>query len=372
MSNRCIVLGGGLVGMAVALGAAAAGAEVVVLDDGDLALRASRGNAGLIWVQGKGDHLAAYAGWTRQSAALWPQFAASLLQQTGIDVEYRRPGGFHLCLGERELEARAAICAALAAQPGGTAMRMVDHATLRQHIPLIGEAVRGASWSPEDGYANPLTLLHAMHAAARLAGIVYRPAEPARHIQPLADGGFRVDTDAGQWTGARVVLAAGLANATLGPMVGLEVPVKPVRGQIVVTERLPRFLDYPTSTIRQNANGSVMFGNSVERDIGFSTATSISVTGRHAARAMLEFPHLAQARVVRSWSALRVMPRDELPIYQESARHPGAFVATCHSGVTLAAVHARVLGPALGTGTLPPDCAAFTTERFHAAPDHAA
>ncbi|WP_431282524.1 NAD(P)/FAD-dependent oxidoreductase [Humitalea sp. 24SJ18S-53] len=372
MGSRCIVLGGGLVGMAVALGASDAGAEVIVLDDGDMAFRASRGNAGLIWVQGKGDHMAAYARWTRQSAALWPQFAASLLQRTGIDVEYRQPGGFHLCLGERELEVRAEICANLARQPGGTPMRMVDHATLREHIPLIGPAVRGASWSPEDGYANPLALLHAMHVAAKLAGIVYRPAEPAGDILPLPGGGFRVQTEAAQWAADRVILAAGLANATLGPMVGLDVPVRPVRGQIVVTERVPRFLDYPTSTIRQNENGSVMFGNSVERDAGFSTATSIDITGRHAARAMLEFPHLAQARVVRSWSALRVMPRDEFPIYQQSARHPGAFVATCHSGVTLAAVHARVLGPALGEGSLPPDGAAFTTERFHAAPDHAA
>lgn len=357
--------------MAIALGAAENGAEVVVLDDGDLALRASRGNAGLIWVQGKGDHMAAYAGWTRQSATLWPNFAASLLQQTGIDVEYRRPGGFHLCLGERELQARGDICAALARQPGGTAMEMVDRATLRRHIPMIGDAVQGASWSAEDGYANPLSLLHALHAHAKQAGIVYRPAEPALRIIPT-DTGFRVETAVGNWSGDRIVLAAGLANATLGPMVGLEVPVKPVRGQIVVTERLPTFLEHPTSTIRQNANGSVMFGNSVERDIGFSTATSVSITGRHAARAMLEFPHLAQARVVRSWSALRVMPQDEMPIYQESRTYPGAFVATCHSGVTLAAVHARVLGPALGGGMLPAACAAFTTERFHAAPDHAA
>jgi glycine/D-amino acid oxidase-like deaminating enzyme len=66
------------------------------------------------------------------------------------------------------------------------------------------------------------------------------------------------------------------------------------------------------------------------------------------------------------------MPSDELPIYQESATSPGAFVATCHSGVTLAAVHACVLGPAIARGMLPAECTSFTTERFRAASPHAA
>jgi glycine/D-amino acid oxidase-like deaminating enzyme len=83
-----------------------------------------------------------------------------------------------------------------------------------------------------------------------------------------------------------------------------------------------------------------------------------------AERAVRVFPHLRDARVVRSWAALRVMTPDGFPIYERSATHAGAFVATSHSGVTLAAVHARVLAPALRDGTLPDQCASFTTRRF--------
>ncbi len=77
------VIGGGMVGAALAYGLARQGAEVVLLDEGDSAFRAARGNFGLIWVQGKGVDMPAYANWTRRSADLWPEFAAELESETG-------------------------------------------------------------------------------------------------------------------------------------------------------------------------------------------------------------------------------------------------------------------------------------------------
>jgi glycine/D-amino acid oxidase-like deaminating enzyme len=76
-------------------------------------------------------------------------------------------------------------------------------------------------------------------------------------------------------------------------------------------------------------------------------------------------PLLGRLNVVRTWAALRVMTRDGLPIYDESRTCPGACVATCHSGVTLAAVHALALAPSIASGSLPPDARPFSAERFH-------
>ena len=72
-----------------------------------------------------------------------------------------------------------------------------------------------------------------------------------------------------------------------------------------------------------------------------------------------------EVRVVRSWAALRVMSQDGFPIYQQSDTCPGAFVATCHSGVTLAAAHALNLAPMIAAGRLADDMAPFSTRRFH-------
>src|SRR6185369_1785666 len=88
------VIGGGLVGAALAWGVAGEGRRIAVLDEGDVALRAARGNFALVWVQGKGLGLPEYAAWTARSAEAWPDFAAALGAETGIDLGYRRPGGF--------------------------------------------------------------------------------------------------------------------------------------------------------------------------------------------------------------------------------------------------------------------------------------
>ena len=87
------VIGGGLVGAALAWGVAGAGRHVALLDEGDVALRAARGNFALVWVQGKGLGRPDYAAWTARSAAAWADFAAALAGETGIDLRYSRPGG---------------------------------------------------------------------------------------------------------------------------------------------------------------------------------------------------------------------------------------------------------------------------------------
>ena len=90
------VVGGGLVGMATAWGLARAGVRVAVLDEGDVAHRASRGNFALVWVQSKGLGMPRYAAWTRRSSDLWAGFADELQRTTGIDTRFERPGGFTL------------------------------------------------------------------------------------------------------------------------------------------------------------------------------------------------------------------------------------------------------------------------------------
>src|SRR5437588_7046803 len=112
------VVGGGLVGMAIAWGLARLGRRVAVLDEGDNAYRASRGNFALVWVQSKGSGMSEYALWTMQSSKLWPKFANELKAQTGLDVCYRNPGGLHLLLSEREFENRANALRRLHNQPG--------------------------------------------------------------------------------------------------------------------------------------------------------------------------------------------------------------------------------------------------------------
>ncbi|MFI4988213.1 MAG: NAD(P)/FAD-dependent oxidoreductase, partial [Alphaproteobacteria bacterium] len=287
-----------------------------------------------------------------------------LKAETGHDVAFARPGGFHLCLSERELEARAALLMRLHNQPNMVRYpyEILERAALEKLLPRIGPEVAGASYCPLDGHCNSLRLMRALHAGMQANGARYFAEHKIERIEPRG-GGFRLLGKAGELSAGKVVLAAGNGNARLAPMVGLKAPVRPQRGQIIVTEKVRPFFDYPMSTLRQTDEGGILIGDSLE-EAGFDDTVGIGVISALAARAVRFFPELAGLNVVRSWAALRVMTEDGFPVYDQSASCPGAFIATCHSGVTLAANHALVLAPMLAAGRLSPELDVFGARRF--------
>jgi len=362
-TSDVIVVGGGLVGSSVAYGLARAGARVQVLDEGDDAFRASRGNFGLVWVQGKGYKFAPYARWTRQSASLWPTLAAELLDETGVDVHLQQPGGYAFFFSEKEIEERRARLQQIQDDLNGDyPFEMLDNAQIRERLPEIGPAVVGASYTPMDGHTNPLKVFRALHAACNKRGVAFRTRQTVASIKH-ANGVFRVQGNGTTFEAPRLVLAAGLGNRMLADMVGLHAPVQPNRGQVLVSERIRPFLNGPTMHVRQTDEGTIQIGDSLE-DVGYNDGTTTDVLSNIAARAVKTFPMLGQLNLVRAWAALRVMSPDGFPIYQESPTRPGAFVVTCHSGVTLAANHVLRVAPWLAGGDKPQGIEEFAGDRF--------
>jgi hydrogen cyanide synthase HcnC len=359
------VIGGGLVGSAIAYGLVRLGERVVLLDEGDIAWRAARGNFGLVWVQSKGQGLAPYASWTQLSARRWPELAADLRAETGVDVALEQPGGLHLCLSERELEYRVTYMNRLVNQPGFERYPydVLDRSGVERLFPGVGPQVVGGIYTALDGHVNPLKLLRALQSAFGARGGSYRANAK---VDRLAREGerFMIDTPQGRLSSTRIVLAAGLGNAGLASQVGLDIPVRPQRGQLIALERVRRFMHYPMSTLRQTDEGTVLIGDSQE-EAGFNTTIGTAVLATLADRARRIYPQLADVRVVRTWAALRVMSPDGFPVYEQSRSAPGAFAATCHSGVTLAAAHALDLAPRIAGGDLGAAMAPFTSERFH-------
>jgi glycine/D-amino acid oxidase-like deaminating enzyme len=315
-------------------------------------------------VQSKGLGAPHYQRWTRRSAAEWPALAAELGERAGIDVGLSQIGGLQLCLGAAELEKRQRMMQQMRAEAGnfGFDFRMIDHAELADMLPGLGPSVSGASWTPYDGHVNSLQLFHALHRAFKSKGGTYLPNCTVTDAK-AAPHDFRLDTGGDTIAAEKVVLAAGLGNAKLAPLFGLSAPVRPQRGQILVTERTTRAWSLPLGSIRQTPEGSILLGSS-EEDAGFDTGQRPEVMQKIAQRAVASFPWLAELQIVRAWAALRVMPPDGLPIYDESEQYPGAFTANCHSGVTLAGAHANVFAPMVAAGELDPMMAPFTAKRF--------
>ncbi|WP_374306514.1 NAD(P)/FAD-dependent oxidoreductase [Dongia sp.] len=355
------MIGGGLVGAAVAYGLIKQGCQVVLFDEGDKAFRASRGNFGLVWAQGKGAHLEDYAQWACEGVELWADFAAKLEAETDIDLELEQNGGFVFCPSEESLKERAAMMERLR-KVCGLDYDVMKPAGIARYMSGVSSEIPGAIFCKVDGSANPMKLLRAFHAAIALNDGSLRREAQVERIESVS-GGYRLATTKGSFTCEKVVLGAGLGNVKLAESLGVRLPIIPMRGQILVTERHAPVLTVPSENVRQTRDGIFLLGGSWE-DVGYDTSTTFDVTSDIAALAIRYFPFLASVRLVRSWSALRILAPDNAPIYDEIA--PGAYLVTCHSGVSLAAIHAAKIAGWIASGGFPAEMTPFKLSRFDA------
>jgi glycine/D-amino acid oxidase-like deaminating enzyme len=361
-----VVIGGGNIGSATAYGLAERGLKVVMLDEGDMALRSAHGNFGLVWYQGKGKGMPRYVEWSLEATRKWPRFAEVLERTTGVQIGYHKLGGFWLCRSQAAFAEREKHFEEIRRQSrsGTYDCELIGRDELQARIPnmALGPKIVGASFSPHDGHVNPLFLLRAMQTAFKQSGGRYYGGTAAVHIRH--DGGhFRVETAKGQFSAPKLVLAAGVGIPQLAAMLDMHIPVVPERGQLLVTERIRPLLPYPISGIRQTDEGSLMLGVSNEA-VGYNTNVTTDVMQYIAKRASDAFPCLGDVRIVRSWAALRPLTPDRYPIYHESTTYPGAFVLTSHSGVSLASLYATDIADWIAAGTKPEDFEHFSPRRF--------
>ncbi|MEY8799152.1 NAD(P)/FAD-dependent oxidoreductase [Leisingera sp. XS_AS12] len=357
------VIGGGVVGLSVAWGLLRRGKRVTVLDGDDGAFRASRGNFGLVWVQSKGMKQPRYAAWSQRSAAAWAGFAAELEDGTGRSVGLEQNGGYDLHFSEETLYSTVAQYETLKEKLGGNyPFEVLGRNALSREEPHIGPKVAGAILHHQDGHANPLRLLQSLaEDVRRRGGRVLNGKTVTGVAKP---DGFRVSCGDGTVvTAGKVILSAGLGAMELGPKLGFKAPVRPQRGQVLITEKLPKMIHRPSLIARQVDEGGIQIGATNE-EAGLDDRVTQPGLSRLAAEAVAAYPALARAQLVRSWGALRILTPDGLPIYQESPELPGAYLVTCHSGITLAAAHALFLPDWLEGTSAAPDLEVFSEDRF--------
>ncbi len=363
-----IVAGAGMVGASIGYGLTGLNRRVLMLDGADTDFRAAKANFGLVWLQSKGFGHPAYQRLSIQAVRAWPEFSKELEAESGMTVAYEPSGGLNFCLSEDEWSARAKHFDIWHAQAPEFAplIEMLDRDELERRFPSMrmGEAVVGASLGSLDGHVNPLRLLAALQTAYLRRGGQLRNNHAVTAINPLRGGGFEVVAGEFRARAEKVVIAAGLGSSVLGPMVGLDVPLRPQRGQLLVTERLAPIMPIPASGLRQTAEGTVMIGVTKE-EVGFDLGTTAEGAVRMIRKAMRILPDIANAKLVRQWSCLRVMTPDGKPVYANSVLHPGANIALCHSGLTLASFHAGAYAKALASGAFPSSLDIYHHERFN-------
>lgn len=361
-----IVIGAGTVGVSLAYGLQKRGQSVCVVDGGARDFRAARANFGLVWVQGKGGNLPAYARWTAESAVLWPGFRDALEQSSGIGLDYQKPGGLVFSLSEQALRDRRAMLEVIGGGALPEGVEMLDRGALQARLPdaPLGPDVAGASYGASDGHVNPLKLLAALQQGVLQLGGEILWDWPVQTLRTNDQGYELTGPNGATLRAPKVIVAAGLATSGIVAPLGIDLPLRPQRGQLLVTERMAPMLPMPCSGLRQTADGTVMIGATHE-DVGLDTSTTQGSATILAERALRILPALSGARIVRQWSGLRVLSPDGGPLYTQPKAYPGLWTVSCHSGVTLAAVHAERLAEQILAGALTGDTRHFSKDRFH-------
>ncbi|GAA4494144.1 FAD-dependent oxidoreductase [Actinoallomurus oryzae] len=367
-----LVVGAGITGASCAFYAARAGLTVTVVDRRSVAGGTTGAGEGNVLVSDKepGPELDL----ALLSSRLWRRLAVEV-----GGFEYEPKGGLVVAatagsrtgLGDLEARQRAA----------GVEVVPVTSADLPGYEPHLARELAGGAFYPQDAQVQP------MLAAARLlraSGARVRTGVTVTELIRAGDRIVGVRTDQDEIAAGVVVNAAGTWGGEIAALAGVEVPVLPRRGFVLVTEPLPPLIRHKvyaaeyvadvasddegleTSAVVEGTRaGTVLIGASRER-VGFDRGFSLPVLRRLARQAIALFPVLEDVATIRAYHGFRPYCPDHLPVLGPDPRAEGLLHACGHegAGVGLAAATGHALAQVL-TGEKPDlDLTPFRPERF--------
>ncbi len=360
------IIGGGIMGSAIALRLCQRGIGVTVIERGIPGAEASSAAAGILGPQMEAEGPGPLLELGLKSRALYPALAAELRELTGIDVGYDRSGVLAVAFdeaGEAALSARRAWQLAR-----GLRVDSLSGEAARAREPALGPAVRAALAFNDDAQVVARELARAFSQAAAGAGARFLTGRYVRRV--LTDKGAvtGVELDGDVLPAAVVVVAAGSWS---GLVEGSGVPpavVRPARGQLVSIEtRPPLFrsvVSAPGGYLVPRRDGTVLAGSTVEM-AGFRKEVTVGGLAAILTLARTVIPALADAPVTGSWSNFRPFTEDHLPVLGATGVR-GLVLATGHfrNGILLAPITAQAIAELVATGQAPIDLAPFAIERF--------
>ena len=341
-----IVIGAGIVGVAIADALARGGARPVVVDMRGTGLGASRASAGILapYVEGYGHESIASLG--ARSLALFDDFIAALRQDTGHTIEYARTGTLEVAFGDGDLSALHAKQHWMGAR--GVASDWLDATAAGEFEPALSANVAGGLFTPAHGFVGAKALIGALTERAKFAGAVFESPVEAVAIHP---GRTSVEVHAGdrRYEGDAVVIASGSWSGRVRVANLPALPVRPVRGQLLHlrwrTGVRPARIVWSTNCYTVPwSDDSLLVGATVEH-AGFNEhSTTAGILSLSAAVTDL-FPDAGAASVDDIRVGLRPVLPDELPAIGPYGRAPRVTVATGHyrNGVLLAPLTAEIV-----------------------------
>jgi glycine oxidase len=350
-----LVVGGGIVGAAIAWRLSKAGATVTLLEKSAIGREASWAAGGMLTPVHLAEYPPALADACSASLALYEPLCREIAPLSSIDPEYRA-NGLLLLVNDDAGEEAARMLEAWKRERG----QPVESLTRDEAIaiePRLTRNLRRALRLPDIAQVRNNRMAVALCEAAAKKGAEIRIDTPVTGFLRVPGRVNGVKTPRGDVYAGTTVLAAGAWSADLLRPVGLDLQVRPIKGQMLLAGAPLDFCRHMIldgeSYLIPRADGRILIGSSLE-DVGFDKSVTIDTMGDLAARGARLMPDLGKLPMVTSWAGLRPGTPDRLP-YIGKAPVDGLLIATGHyrNGILLAPITAEIVADLLA-GTPPP------------------
>jgi glycine oxidase len=329
-----VVIGGGVIGLAVAWELARQGEHVRLIDRQTPGQEASWAGAGILPPANRATAAHPYGQLCGLSLDLHPQWAAALQEATGIDTGFRRCGGIYLARSAGETAALNGWAGAMRDEQ--IAIERLDGAALCRLEPELSDlapTVRAAYLLPQECQLRNPRYVRALLQACRAAGVEVTADCEALDVVVERDRVARLETSAGSLQGERYCFTSGAWTGRLLAKLGLEIAVLPIRGQMVLfrcaAPPLRHVLNEGPRYLVPRDDGHVLVG-ATEEEVGFDKRNTDEAISDLRSLACELVPALRQAEVERTWAGLRPATFDGFPYLGKLPALDNAYVAAGH------------------------------------------
>lgn len=378
-SADVVIIGGGVIGTSIAYYLSKERIKATLVEREDIVSgTSSAGNGGLM-LQTKAP------GIKLKIALKSTRIYQHLGEELGEDIEYERHGGMVIAENQDELDYARSLTERQ--KKSGLRVKFLDRNEIQRYQPALSDHVLGSAYSPADAKVNPMKLTFSFAKAAKRQGANICTSTEVKDIKVRKDKVNSVVTDNGIINTNIVVNAAGIWAPYIGKMVGVDIPIRPRRGMLMVTEALPPLIKgsiissrYLMSklqkvskatgeftgglAIRQTKRGNLVFGSSREF-VGYNKRVTYEGVRSIATWTTKVLPVLKDINVIRIFAGLRPATPDGLPILEEVQKPKGFIIAAGHEGdgFCLAPITGKFITQLI-TEKTPPELAHLNLARF--------
>src|SRR2546421_1293477 len=366
-----VIIGGGIIGCAIAYHLCKLGVEVTVVDAGEIGAEASSAAAGLLAPLGSLAGPGPLADLLLASCSMFPALVPELEEASGVSLAYERSGSLRVARNPKNVANLRKRMKAW--QPLGLEMQWLTGDEARQREPLLAPDTTAAIYAPEESQIKAPQVVKAFAQAAAKLGAKLWPHNKVIGMEFRQNKVTKIRFARGEEIVCRhVIVATGAWTGDLEAMLDISLPVAPQRGQILSLKQpvpsLPslRHIIFGEAIYLAPKNDGTIVVGATKEDVGFEKQLTASGVAWLLTTAERLLPGLAGATIDQMWSGLRPKTPDYLPILGKAPNWQNVTLAAGHGsiGIALSAITGWSIAELVTTGNGPEMLVPFSVERF--------